>query len=354
MARKRDHMARRGSNMVKKLIIIISLLMAAGTPYAAEFDANSDDVFDDAYKFDVDNLYDGGAGLSANVLSILKASDYSAIETLMGIGTLSALAAGTMTDGYYCTYSTSTGGIVCNTSSGGVDKTIQTSSADDAGTITPTTGYDFVHIRWSPTSDPSAISIGETGATNGTVVRIENVGTNTGTIAYSSGVFEHKGGAGTSITLEPGDFIEMEYFTDKYIVTNNHSSSIFFSYISTPLYGVTDADGRTLTSSEMNGIVTSTGAGDIDIPADLCDTVSATGARIWMQLQNFSGSTVALTSNDTLDQFCYIATGAFTCLTAGNEMDLADDAIVTVMCSEANKWYVIGQTGTVSDGGTAD
>lgn len=71
-------------------IWLIFFLCSCATPAmleqtGAEFDADSDGYFDAAYKVDVDNLGDGGAVLSANALSLLKAADYATMVTLLGV-----------------------------------------------------------------------------------------------------------------------------------------------------------------------------------------------------------------------------------------------------------------------------
>ncbi|MBW2003103.1 MAG: hypothetical protein JRI72_00600 [Deltaproteobacteria bacterium] len=112
---------------------------------------------------------------------------------------------------------------------------------------------------------------------------------------------------------------------------------------------ITDADGITLTASQMNSIIVMTGAGDVDIPADQCDT--ATG--IWITVKSTAAHLNSLTSNDGSDQFV-LSDG--TVLTAGNELDLGGAAgnQVTCTCMQANKWWVTGEIGTCVDGGAAD
>jgi hypothetical protein len=78
MARGRCIMA-----MIFRVLLIIALCV--GVAGAAEFDANSDDVFDDAYKFDVDNLVEATTQIAANVRAILKAADYAAIRALLDV-----------------------------------------------------------------------------------------------------------------------------------------------------------------------------------------------------------------------------------------------------------------------------
>lgn len=112
---------------------------------------------------------------------------------------------------------------------------------------------------------------------------------------------------------------------------------------------ITDDDGIVLTASQMNSTILMTGAGDVDIPADQCDT--ATGK--WLIVKSSAAHLNSLTSNDASDQF--ILTDG-TLLTAGNEVDLAGAVAsqVCVQCLAANKWYITGEIGSCSDGGAAD
>jgi hypothetical protein len=112
---------------------------------------------------------------------------------------------------------------------------------------------------------------------------------------------------------------------------------------------ITDADGITLTAEQMNSIILMTGAGDVDIPADQCDT--ATGK--WVTVKSTAAHLNSLTSNDASDLFV-LSDG--TELDAQDELDLAGAAgnQVTCTCLAVNKWYVTGEIGTCVDGGVAD
>jgi hypothetical protein len=112
---------------------------------------------------------------------------------------------------------------------------------------------------------------------------------------------------------------------------------------------ITDADGIVLVASQMMSTIVMTGAGDVDIPADQCDTVTGK----WLIVKSTAAHLNSLTSNDASDQFV-LSDG--TALTAGNELDLAGAAgsQVTVQCLQVNKWWVIGEIGTAVDGGGAD
>lgn len=109
-----------------------------------------------------------------------------------------------------------------------------------------------------------------------------------------------------------------------------------------------------LTPSEINNnskgiLVMASAALDVSIPEDMCDT--ATGVEI--EVKKTTGDTVSIYSNDPADQ---IITSADVALTAGYELDLAaaDGSSVRLCCAAANKWYVIGQNGTPTNGGARD
>lgn len=113
--------------------------------------------------------------------------------------------------------------------------------------------------------------------------------------------------------------------------------------------GITDADGVTLVATQMNSINTATGAGDWNIPENMCDTAT----RQWLTVVQTGTFAVSITSNDAADLFV-LAAG--TALDAQDELDLAGNSpnSCTVVCLEANKWYVTGENGTCADGGAAD
>lgn len=110
---------------------------------------------------------------------------------------------------------------------------------------------------------------------------------------------------------------------------------------------IVDADGIVLTV--VNSIGLGTGAGDWDIPAGLCST--ATGN--WFTIKSSAAHVNSLTSADASDLFV-LANG--TALDAGDELDTAGAAgnSCTVVCLQANKWWIVDEIGTCADGGVAD
>ena len=113
--------------------------------------------------------------------------------------------------------------------------------------------------------------------------------------------------------------------------------------------GITDADGIVLQADQMNSVITMTGAGDVDIPENQCDTAT----HKWLVVKSTAAHLNSVTSNDAADQFI-LANG--TALDAQNELDLAGAAgsQVCIMCLQANEWWVTGYIGTPVDGGAAD
>jgi len=69
-----------------KKAALVFLLLFVGVAHGVEFDANNDNVFDDTYKFDVDNLYDSGAQISANSRTLLKSANFAAWRTNLLLG----------------------------------------------------------------------------------------------------------------------------------------------------------------------------------------------------------------------------------------------------------------------------
>lgn len=115
----------------------------------------------------------------------------------------------------------------------------------------------------------------------------------------------------------------------------------------------TAAAADNLTASEMNSTITVTAEADINIPDGQCDT--ATGK--WLIVKKVGGThTVSVTSDDTTPDRFYLSDGTALTATAGWEIDLAsaDASQITLQCIVAHQWWVIGEIGTATDGGTGD
>lgn len=128
-------------------------------------------------------------------------------------------------------------------------------------------------------------------------------------------------------------------------------TNLSVSSIQAAMTGITDADGITLTADQINQVIVMTGAGDVDIPADQCDSATFN----WITVESTGNFLNSITSNDASDQFILPNGSA---LTAGNELDCGDGSSpgqITVMCTRANKWKVTGYMNcTPADGGSAD
>lgn len=132
----------------------------------------------------------------------------------------------------------------------------QTASVGNGGTLTPTAGYRVIDIALTCTADPSAITVGETGAIENAIIRVTNVGSNTCTFAYVASNFEHKGGTGTILTLETGDSFIAQFQTDRLRVLVNNSSTQYFNYLQVPTKTISprveDPDTAAMTSTNYN------------------------------------------------------------------------------------------------------
>lgn len=128
-------------------------------------------------------------------------------------------------------------------------------------------------------------------------------------------------------------------------------TNLSVSSIQAAMTGITDADGITLTADQMNQVIVMTGAGDVDIPADQCDSATFN----WITVESTGNFLNSVTSNDASDQFILPNGSA---LTAGNELDCGDGSSpgqITVMCTRAHKLKVTGYMNcTPADGGSAD
>jgi hypothetical protein len=85
MARRIVNLARRKCNMVKKLITLALTLLLINVPlaFSLEFDDNDDNIFDDQFKFDADNITAGTLGLTYGGCNI-NISTYEGIIAITG------------------------------------------------------------------------------------------------------------------------------------------------------------------------------------------------------------------------------------------------------------------------------
>lgn len=234
-----------------------------------------------------------------------------------------------------------------------VSKTIQTISLGDTGALTPTIGYGRVDVALTCTADPSAIVMTEGGSEEDlSLVYIINVGSNECTFADNPGVVQLP----YTVSLEQYRTLVLQYKTDRWVGVSITSDTLGVSSINLQtgaiqgaFYGTTDANGEVLTASEMNAVHTASGAGDWDIPADMCDTAT----RQWLVVASDGANAVSITSNDAADKF-KLFDGTET--DAADELDLggADGDFCYICCMATNEWWVMGENGTCADGGAAD
>jgi len=96
--------------------------------------------------------------------------------------------------------------------------------------------------------------------------------------------------------------------------------------------------------------VGSGGATDDTMLPDVCDT--ATGANVIITIKDPSEQS-SIAPTDTGDEIIYEGSG----IGAGDELDSpasAEGDFVVLVCLEADKWYVLGHSGTWTDGGAQD
>lgn len=105
----------------------------------------------------------------------------------------------------------------------------QVVSVDDAGTLTPTAGYARIFIALTALTDPSAMTLSETGAVDNVVIYIVNVAANTATFADTAGVQELKAPA----TVEQYESIAFRYEVDRWVEIGRATNALGFSSITT-------------------------------------------------------------------------------------------------------------------------
>ena len=112
---------------------------------------------------------------------------------------------------------------------------------------------------------------------------------------------------------------------------------------------ITSAAAISLSAAQTRGnIIIMTAAGDVELP-DVCDT--ATGANVLVFVRDVA-ETVSIAVIAPEDTIIYPGLA----LDADDELDSPGDAgdWVSLVCMEANKWYVVGSRGSWTDGGVAD
>jgi len=116
----------------------------------------------------------------------------------------------------------------------------QTAATDNAGTLTPTTGYKEVSVLWSPASNPSDITLADSAAYDGVRVTIFNVHSNIGTLTASDTVQEIPGG---SVYLIQQDSAIFEYRTDRWYHVGGMQKNV--AYDSFQITGIVSGGART-------------------------------------------------------------------------------------------------------------
>ena len=129
---------------------------------------------------------------------------------------------------------------------------------------------------------------------------------------------------------------------DTFVVLFDVAGNFYFSTIQAAMKVDTKAAAYTLTAANMNSIYIMTAAGDVDIPADQCDT--ATGK--WITIKSSAAHSNSVDFLDAADDF-YLSNGTLVD-GAANELVLAGAAgsQVTLVCLQANKWWITGEIGT--------
>ena len=209
----------------------------------------------------------------------------------------------------------------------------QAATVANAGTLTPTAGYKEIDIALTCSNDPSAITLAEAGAIANAVIRVTNVAANTCTVAYAASNFEHKGGTGTSLTLETGDSFIAQFQTDRWRVLVNNSSTQYFSYLQVPTKTldpvVGDPDSTTFTTASTNlygqrFIATATGT-------YAHSGVVSTGENWVIESQTATAVAVTVNASDT-----YWLNGVSCTASVGLTSDSSVDAFVACQYQAAN------------------
>jgi len=135
--------------------------------------------------------------------------------------------------------------------------------------------------------------------------------------------------------------------SNTYTSTGALKSALPITSISTLPYNIVAADayGGTFLVTVGSGGATD----DVMLP-DVCD--SATGANVLVAIRDASEQ-ISIAPTDTGDEIIYEGAG----IDAGHELDSPASAagdFIVFECMETGKWYVLGHSGTWTDGGAQD
>ena len=129
---------------------------------------------------------------------------------------------------------------------------------------------------------------------------------------------------------------------DTFVVLFDVAGNFYFSTIQAAMKVIPDADGITLTASQMNAVIVATNASEVQIPADQCDTVTGK----WITVKQTGAYAVDIAVLDAADDI-YMTDGTkiegttHEIQTAG-----ASGNQITLMCIAVNEWWVTGEIGT--------
>lgn len=228
--------------------------------------------------------------------------------------------------------------------------TFQEITLGDDGVLTPTAGYKSVTILLTCSVDNADIILTEGGSellySESTII---NASANKCRFAPAVGVLEM---AGQKILEQYNAFV-IKYIPSTWVPTDDLDSySVSTVQAGAKIYE--SAGVISLTAEQMNSFIVMTGAGDVNIPENMCDDLGGgevSGA--WICVESTAIHLNSITSDDGADQLV-LSDG--TVLAVGNELDLGGAAgnQICVTCNRVNKWKVTGVIGGDTDGGAAD
>jgi len=127
-----------------------------------------------------------------------------------------------------------------------------------------------------------------------------------------------------------------------YVALLDIAGDFKFSTIQAAMKVIPDADGITLTAAQMNAVIVVTNAGEVQIPADQCDTVTGK----WVTVKQTGAYDVDIAVLDAADDI-YMTDGTKVEGTT-NELQTAGASgnQITLMCIAVNEWWVTGEIGT--------
>lgn len=236
----------------------------------------------------------------------------------------------------------------------GTTKYTQTVSVNNEGTLTPTSGYDYVRILLTPNASPTYITFEEptTQAETGDEIEIFNVDENYGIFEDTPGKLELPG----RTTLKQGGKIKATYIVDRYYGFPSGAMEEYASAINLTGGGIIQGGKKIITATgDVNLTYDQLGGSELRLSGAGPKKVTIQDSPYIVTGEHFTISRegTGATEVRSLNASHYFRLPAGTDLDAADVVDLdaGTDATAEFTYMGSNKWRVLDLIGTSLDGG---